>query len=192
MKKLFLLPLFAFAAMTASAQVPAPTTSGMERDNGPIMTFTELTYDFGTIKQGEIVTHVFKFKNTGKEPLIINSANGSCGCTVPVWPQEPIKPNGDGEIKVTFNSTGKMGQQDKTVTIMYDTDKQIVLHMKGNVEAATATPAPQGGTGTAATPAGGTPAPAPASPAPAQKAPAPKAPAAKPTVTAPAPKNGLL
>lgn len=141
MKKLFLLPLFIAGAMTfAHAQVQtsgsgAPSTSGMSRDNGPVMSFSELEHNFGTIKQGEVVTYEFRFKNSGKEPLIINNATGSCGCTVPDWPKEPIRPGGEGVIKVTFNSSGKMGMQDKTVTITYDTDKTIVLHMKGTVEA---------------------------------------------------------
>lgn len=145
MKKLLLLPLLAMAVLTVKAQ--APTTSGVERPNGPVMKFDELEFNFGTIKQGESVTHIFKFKNTGKEPLLINTAVGSCGCTVPEYPKEPIRPNGNGEVKVTFNSTGKSGPQDKTVTITYDTDKTIVLHMKGTVEvpapAPTAPTAPQ-------------------------------------------------
>ena len=165
MKKFFLLPLFlvgaaqfanAQTATTTTAGSTAGTTSGMQTTNGPVMTFTVMEYNFGNIKQGDVVHHDFYFKNTGKEPLIINNAQGSCGCTVPAWPHEPIKPNGSDTIKVTFNSAGKMGPQDKTVTITYDTDKTIVLHLKGTVDAP-AQQAPTGGTGTI-TPAGGTPA----------------------------------
>jgi hypothetical protein len=181
MKKLLLLPLLALSVLTAKAQ--APTTSGVERPNGPVMKFEELEFNFGTIKQGESVTHVFKFKNSGKEPLLINNAVGSCGCTVPEYPKEPIRPNGSGEIKVTFNSAGKSGPQDKTVTITYDTDKSIVLHMKGTVEVAQPAPAPQQSPAPAPVQPKGTvsqsPAPAPA-PAPEKKnAPAP-APANQP------------
>lgn len=140
MKKLLLLPILALSVLTASAQ--APTTSGPARPNGPVMTFDVLEHNFGTIKQGESVTYEFKFKNSGKEPLIINTAVGSCGCTVPEYPKEPIKPNGSGVIKVTFNSTGKSGPQDKTVTLTYDTDKTIILHMKGTVEVPATAPAP--------------------------------------------------
>ena len=186
MKKLFLLPLFALSVITASAQ--APTTSGVERPGGPTMKFEELDHNFGTIKQGESVTHIFKFKNDGKEPLIINTAVGSCGCTVPEYPKEPIRPNGAGEIKVTFNSTGKSGPQDKTVTITYDTDKTVVLHMRGTVEVPA--PAPTAPTQAPATPAP-TAKPAPATPAPAQTQPkvvATPAPAAtKDAQPAPAP-----
>lgn len=160
MKKLFLIPMFMVSAIAINAQTTttttgAPTSSQVENKNGPVMTFDVLEYNFGTIKQGEVVTHEFKFKNTGKEPLIINNAVGSCGCTVPDYPKEPIKPNGEGVIKVTFNSAGKLNIQDKTVTITYDTDKQVILHLKGTVEAP-APAAPAQGSGTA------TPAPAPA------------------------------
>ncbi len=166
MKKLLFLPLFALSVLTANAQ--APTVSGVDRPNGPVMKFDVLEHNFGTIKQGESVTFEFKFKNSGKEPLIINTATGSCGCTVPEYPKEPIKPNGNGVIKVTFNSAGKSGPQDKTVTITYDTDKQIVLHMKGTVEVA-ATPAPAAPQQGPVTPAP-TPAPAKAGGAPPKNA----------------------
>ena len=189
MKKLLLLPLFFLGSMAVS-KAQAPVTSGMETKNGPVMTFEVLEYNFGTIKQGEVVTREYKFKNTGKEPLIINNAVGSCGCTVPDYPKEPIKPNGTGVIKVTFNSAGKLNQQDKTVTLTYDTDKTIVLHLKGNVEAPATTAAPQ--TPAPQAPASGTPAPKssgtqatqPTSPAP-QKA----QPATAPATTGDKPKH---
>jgi hypothetical protein len=76
------------------------------------------------------------FTNTGKEDLIITNATGSCGCTVPVWPKEPTKKGAKGTIKVTFNSAGKMGMQDKTVTITSNAkNTPVVLHLKGTVEA---------------------------------------------------------
>jgi hypothetical protein len=191
MKKLFLLPLFALSVLTASAQ--APTVSGGTDRPGPTMKFEELDFNFGTIKQGESVTHIFKFKNDGKEPLIINTAVGSCGCTVPEYPKEPIRPNGAGEIKVTFNSTGKSGPQDKTVTITYDTDKTVVLHMRGTVEVPAPAPAPAT-PAQAPAPASAKPAPAP-TPAPATTqpkvvvAPAPAPAADKKVEQAPAPAN---
>lgn len=86
------------------------------------MSFGEMTHDFGNIDEGDKVSHVFTFNNSGDEPLIINSAKGSCGCTVPEWPKEPIPPGGEGEIKVEFNSKGKAGKQTKTVTINANTD----------------------------------------------------------------------
>lgn len=84
----------------------------------PEITFTEEVFDFGKITQGEKVSHAFKFKNTGDKNLIISGASGSCGCTVPEWPKEPIKPGAEGAINVVFNSEGKSGMQEKTVTII--------------------------------------------------------------------------
>jgi hypothetical protein len=142
MKKLAVLAMFA-VGLTPTLKAQAPSTPPMDRPTAPVMTFEVMEYNFGTIKQGESVTREFRFRNTGKEPLLIKDAQGSCGCTVPEYPKEPIKPNGEGVIKVTFNSAGKMGSQDKTVTITYDTDKQVVLHLKGTVTAPeTAAPAP--------------------------------------------------
>ena len=98
--------------------------------------FNEEEFNFGTIKQGESATHEFIFVNNGKEPLIITSAQGSCGCTVPTWPKEPIGKGEKASIKVTFNSAGKMGTQDKTVTIQSNAKTNPkVIHMKGNVDA---------------------------------------------------------
>lgn len=89
--------------------------------NPPVMTFDESTYDFGTISQGERVKHTYFFKNTGKSPLIIHSAQGSCGCTIPEWPKEPIQPGEEGKIEVSFNSEYKSGHQEKMVTILANT-----------------------------------------------------------------------
>ena len=83
--------------------------------------FTEKAFDFGTLEEGEKVEHVFKFTNTSTNPLIISNARGSCGCTVPEWPREPIAPGEKGEIKVKFDSKGKKGKQSKTVTITANT-----------------------------------------------------------------------
>lgn len=144
MKKLFILPLlFLATAVTVKAQDATQQTA--PNPNGPVMKFDVMEHNFGTIKQGEVATYEFKFKNAGKEPLVISTAVGSCGCTVPDWPKEPIAPGKTGIMKVTFNSTGKMGQIDKTVTITSNNrDGQMVLHMKGEVKPADA-PATQGG-----------------------------------------------
>ncbi len=100
------------------------------------MAFENTTWDFGTIKQGESVDYVFKFENTGTEPLIITKAKGSCGCTAPNWPKEPIAPGEIGEIQVKFNSRGKKGTQKKTVTIWANTTpNQTRLRVNGEVDA---------------------------------------------------------
>jgi len=84
--------------------------------------FEKTVHDFGTVKEGESVEYTFVFTNTGKEPLKIESARGSCGCTVPQWPKEPIPAGAKGEIKVSFNSNGKRGKQHKSVTIKANTN----------------------------------------------------------------------
>lgn len=151
MKKLFgffaitLLSTLAFAqtnpqpiSPVVTTPPPAVATPPAEvEDNTPKTTieFNELEFDFGTIKQGEKAEHTFKFKNTGKNPLVINSAKGSCGCTVPTWPKEPVQPGATGEVHVVFNSAGKSGAQVKPVTIMANTDPNPSrITMKGTVE----------------------------------------------------------
>lgn len=99
-----------------------PTTPPVPTGPKTKMSFTEETYDFGTVSEGDKVEHIYKFKNSGNEPLIISNAQGSCGCTVPQWPKEPIAPGKTGEIKVVFDSKGKAGKQSKTVTITANTE----------------------------------------------------------------------
>lgn len=84
----------------------------------PEIKFEEEEFDFGKMTQGEKVSHAFSFRNAGKKNLVISGASGSCGCTVPEWPHEPIKSGEAGVINVVFNSDGKKGYQEKTVTIV--------------------------------------------------------------------------
>ncbi|KYG82046.1 hypothetical protein MB14_01230 [Roseivirga ehrenbergii] len=96
-------------------------------------------YNFGTIQQGEVVNHTFKFTNSGTEPLSIQSASASCGCTVPSYSREPIAPGGTGEIVVRFDSKGKTGQQSPVITIVANTNpKQTRLSLRGFVQTSTA------------------------------------------------------
>jgi len=98
------------------------------------MAFSEMEWNFGEIQEGEKANHTFTFTNTGTEPLIISNAKGSCGCTIPEWPAEPIAPGGTGEIQVVFNSKGKNGDQTKTVTITANTNPVSTrLILKGKV-----------------------------------------------------------
>ncbi len=83
----------------------------------PIITFIAESHDFGIINEGQVVETEFKFTNTGDAPLIISAAQGSCGCTIPEYPKEPIAPGEEGRILVSFNSEGKPNQQSKTVTL---------------------------------------------------------------------------
>ena len=101
---------------------------------GPTVQFEETTFDFGEMHQGEKVVHVFKFKNTGNEPLIISNVLVQCGCTATKWPREPIAPDSNEEIVVSFNSTGKMGMQNKTVTVVSNaTNSNAIVRFTTNV-----------------------------------------------------------
>ncbi|GAB3024891.1 DUF1573 domain-containing protein [Spirosoma pulveris] len=92
----------------------------------PKITFTEKgIYDFGTLTEGDTVEHVFAFTNTGEFPLIINNITASCGCTTPEWPREPVAPGSKSSVRVRFNSRGKSGQQNKTITIFANTEPSM-------------------------------------------------------------------
>ena len=121
------------AAAPTSAKVPDV------KPDGPLPTFkfSEESFDFGTIREGDVVDHVFSFVNEGDAPLIISSATASCGCTVPVWPKAPIAPGEQAEIKVQFNSRSKPGIQNKTVTVTANTYPKVTrLKIKANVNKA--------------------------------------------------------
>ena len=95
--------------------------------------FAVTSHDFGKITQGEKVSYSFKFRNTGGSDLLIAEAHGSCGCTVPQYPRAPVPPNGDGSIDVTFDSDGKSGKVEKTVTITANTSPNTTV-LKINVQ----------------------------------------------------------
>ena len=108
MKKLFVIALMLTCGLTvALAQKPAE------------IKFDKLTHDFGTFSEkNPVVTCVFTYTNVGEEPLIINQAIASCGCTVPEYTKTPVKPGEKGEIKVTYNGTGKLpGHFKKSITV---------------------------------------------------------------------------
>lgn len=83
----------------------------------PTIDFKDTMHHFGNIKEGEVVLYDFEFTNNGKAPLVIASASGSCGCTVPTYPSEPVQPGKTGVMKVRFDSHGKTGHQEKSVTV---------------------------------------------------------------------------
>ncbi len=99
------------------------------------ITFDETEYQFGSVDAGEKVQHIYRFTNTGDEPLLLTNARGSCGCTVPSWPKDPIEPGESGAIVVEFDSKGKSGPQTKQVTISANTGpEQTILYIKGEVK----------------------------------------------------------
>lgn len=100
----------------------------------PVISFENELYDFGEITQGEKVKFTYKFKNTGDADLVISSAKGSCGCTVPDWPRQPIAPGQEAEIRVVFNSEGKSGKQHKKVSVVANTQPSTtVVALTGNI-----------------------------------------------------------
>ena len=114
-----------------------PATASGEVTNGkaPKFEFEMTEYDFGTIVQGQKVKQIFKFKNVGDADLVISDAKGSCGCTVPTYPEKPIAPGESEEIEVVFDSAGKSGDQVKTVTLHANTSPtETVLKLKGIVK----------------------------------------------------------
>ncbi|MDX5479505.1 DUF1573 domain-containing protein [Fontibacter flavus] len=116
MKKLFLLTVMALAIFAAQAQT--------ER-KGAVLQFNEKSIDFGDITQGDRVEHTFVFTNTGDTPLVISNVAVTCGCTAPNWPKEPVAPGAKGELKVVFNSAGKMGKQNSVVRIYSNASEPI-------------------------------------------------------------------
>jgi hypothetical protein len=123
---------------------PAKLTSqpGVTSDTGPksgtalkpVFHFEEPDYNFGTINEGEVVNHLYKFTNVGAAPLIITKATASCGCTVPSPPKDPILPGQSSEIRVQFDTKNKPNQQVKTITIEANTDPVITkLQLRGFV-----------------------------------------------------------
>jgi len=100
----------------------------------PSFKFEEEFHDFGKIMQGETVSYPFNFKNSGKSDLVISDVSTSCGCTIPSYPKTPIHPGQTGTIKVSFNSSGKHGFQNKNIVIVANTQPNtVILRIKAEV-----------------------------------------------------------
>lgn len=124
--------LFSLAVMFVSLVAFNKATAQIE--TGAKIEFSKETHDYGTIKYGADGSCTFEFKNTGNEPLIISNAKGSCGCTVPEWPKEPIAPGAKGSIKVKYD-TKRPGAINKSVTITSNAvnEPTKIIRIKGNV-----------------------------------------------------------
>lgn len=130
-------PVFAQETAPAKQQTNPIKVETVKADNpnAPEITFENDIHDYGTIKQGADGACEFKFKNTGKDPLVISDAKGSCGCTVPTYPKEPVMKGQTGLIKVHYD-TKRVGAFTKTVTITSNANTATkVLTIKGLVEA---------------------------------------------------------
>lgn len=116
--------------------------STVENENAPAFAFETETHDFGKIQEGEKVAYDFVFTNSGESPLIISNAQGSCGCTVPQWPREPVAPGAQDKIHVVFDSSGKPGTQTKEVKLNANTTPNTkVLRITAQVQPAAEQPA---------------------------------------------------
>lgn len=112
-----------FGQFSCDNRQQAETSKAVVSEKMPRLTFAETgIYDFGALTEGDTVEHTFAFTNTGQFPLIINNITASCGCTTPEWPREPVAPGAKSSVRVRFNSRGKMGQQNKTITVFANTD----------------------------------------------------------------------
>lgn len=109
--------------------IETPSNNKINKGQAAEMTFEHDEWDFGSITEGEIVEHTYNFKNTGGKPLLISDVQASCGCTVPVWPREPINSGQEGTIKIQFNSAGKHESIAKDVTI-YSNAKNVKKILK--------------------------------------------------------------
>lgn len=132
MKKIFLLTCMLAIGFSSFAQ--SKTDAILDVSTLTTIEFEEPVFNWGKIEQGEIIQNVFTFKNTGHDPLIISNAKGSCGCTVPRWPKEPIMPGESATLLVRFDSNNKKGLQSKRVTITTNTEPiNTYLTIKGEI-----------------------------------------------------------
>lgn len=118
------------------SETPNGSQVGVKMNSGeyPKIEIENADFDFGVINEGDKAEHIFKFKNTGKGDLVIANATASCGCTVPEWTKEPIKAGESGQVKIIFNSAGKPGLQQKTVTLTTNTEAgQEKINFKATV-----------------------------------------------------------
>lgn len=130
MKKIFFLLLIALAAATGTKAQEIKTPD----PNAPEITFEKEVIDYGTIEYNANGVREFKFKNTGKSALILQDVHSSCGCLVPTWPREPIKPGESDIIKVQYD-THRVGSFEKTITVISNANTQTkVLRVKGVVK----------------------------------------------------------
>ncbi|MCU0449215.1 MAG: DUF1573 domain-containing protein [Bernardetiaceae bacterium] len=103
--------------------------------------FDQIDHDFGTIPEGQVVKHVYKFKNVGKVPLVVSNVQPQCGCTATSWTKTPVPPGSTGEIEVQFDSNGRAGQNNKSTTVTANVkDGSKLLYFTVNVS-----PKPAGG-----------------------------------------------
>ena len=134
MKKLILSLALIVGFTTANAQeIKNAPKQAEEATAKSTIDFESKVVDYGTIEHNADGARKFVFTNNGTEPLIIKNAKGSCGCTVPTWPREPIAPGETGEIGVKY-ATNRVGAFTKTITLTTNASKKpVILTVKGKV-----------------------------------------------------------
>ena len=131
MKKISLILFIGLLAFSTNAQEKVVTDKVDE--DAPIFKFETEVVNYGDIARNSDGIKVLKFTNAGKSPLIISNVKGSCGCTVPTWPKEPIMPDDEGEIQIKY-ATNRIGPFSKTVTIISNAVRSsVVIPVKGKV-----------------------------------------------------------
>jgi hypothetical protein len=134
MKHLFTITMLAFG-LALQAQAPARPASAPAPASGQGYKFDKSEHDYGVIQKGADPYCEFKLTNTGKTPLVIQSATGSCGCTVPEYPREPIAPGQTVTIRVRYD-TNRIGPFEKEVKVVFQgVEQPVVLKIRGKVEA---------------------------------------------------------
>ena len=142
MKKLIFLSFIVFLSLgnifAQSQTTPAKSVKGSD------ILFPEMSHDFGTIDEGTRASYEFEFTNTGDSNLILINVQASCGCTVPTWPKQPIKPGQKDKISVVYNSAGRPGEFHKSITVTTNMkqDNVKIIYIKGTVTPK-ATPIPE-------------------------------------------------
>ena len=130
-------------AATQPAAKPAAATPARQTSLKPEnMAFNTDSHDFGTIAEGPAGEYEFEFKNTGKEPLTIETVQASCGCTTPSYSKEPIAPGKTGKIKASYNTVGRPGAFTKSITVTSNAGVKV-LTIKGTVEKAPTSSVPE-------------------------------------------------
>lgn len=136
MKKLFIPMICVLLCGTAKlqAQTAQPAAQAKDAEAG-VMKFETTMHNYGEVAEGGLAEYDFVFTNTGKKPIIISSAQGSCGCTTAKFSPDPVMPGKQGKIHVMYNTENRPGPISKIVTVISNAaEPTAILHIKGNVK----------------------------------------------------------
>ena len=129
MKLSFLLMLF--FSLLVSAQIKT-----QNKQTKPEIKFEEYEYNFGTVTEDTVIIHEYVFSNTTRTPLIVTDTHGTCHCIVADFTAEPLAKNQKGKIKISFDTKGRTGIQEKTITVNSNAEtSKVILYLKGAVKA---------------------------------------------------------